>query len=236
MRANAVSASARTIDTHEEHDDDREEHPVGAGHRGVSSARAASRVRLRLELAERVEQLALATLHRAWRRARRRGRSSSRCSDAVHDEQRELVVERSTRARAPGARATDGQITTSPSTIGGSSASIGEPGPRPPSSGRRPLGTLVVVDREREHVGRAGAVEEALVEIGDRRSRRRRSATARRRAARAPRRATSRARRIQRAEVDRRPPTARRSRRRSTRSSRRPRRALASSRSASLRS
>ncbi len=64
--------------------------------------------------------------------------------------------------------------------------------------GPAPAGHEVVVDREREHVGRAGAAEEALVEVGDRRARRRRSTTARRRRGRAPRSSTSWARRTQR--------------------------------------
>ena len=102
----------------------------------------------------------------------------------VHDEQRELVVERTPALASPGGCATVGHTTTSPSSVGGSPGSVGAPGPRPPWSGWRPPGGSVVVHREREHVGRAVAAEEALVQLGDRRARRRTAATSRRRSER----------------------------------------------------
>ena len=188
-RAHGCGSCARTrsrparaqIDDDEEHDDRR---------RG-----SASRCRSRLSAALGVGCLG-STLPEAAPAARVLGVASSAASSllgvvvveqvqhAVHDEQRELVVERCRRAPAPGAAATVGHTTTSPS----SDRRLARARPatraraRPRRAGGRRAARSSSIGNASTSVGPVAA-EEALVQLGDRRPRRRRSATSRRRAA-----------------------------------------------------
>ena len=123
----------------------------------VASPRSLARV-------EAVEQLALALA--AWPPPRRSSAWSmpEHVQDAVHDEQRDLVVVGAGVGRARCAAATSGQMTTSPSSerqLVGSTR--WRPGPVRPMSGDRPPSTSVVVDREGEHVGGALLAQEPLL-------------------------------------------------------------------------
>ena len=88
--------------------------------------------------------------------------------DAVHDEQRDLVVGGPAvlgRLRGRDLRADD-DVADEARRL--AAPRPGAPGPRPPWSGWRPAEDDVVVHREREDVGRAGPAQEPLVQVGDR--------------------------------------------------------------------
>ena len=156
MRTNAVSAMREPDRREEQHDDDGEDRPVGCRSRlGSRRRRARARAARKRSSSSRSRRcIALGVV------AARRGRSSKQVQHAVHDEQRELVVERDaacSRAWRCATVGADHDVAEHDRRVVGS---LGGAGPRPPSSGWRPPGVLVV-DREREHVGRAVAAEEA---------------------------------------------------------------------------
>ena len=156
MRVSAVSARARNRRGDEQHDDRRR----SRRRRRTSSSTASTAVRATgrgRAAVEAVEQLALARLHGRGLVVGSAWSMPEHVEDAVHDEQRDLVVVGAGVRRARCAAATAGQITTSPSrsgsVVGVGAAAVRAGGRRRRASGRR--STSVVVDREREHVGRA---------------------------------------------------------------------------------
>ena len=135
---------------HEEHQDPDEQQPVGSAH--GCHLRSSGRPRPARGLSEQLQQLAFSALHRL-RLTLLGVVVVQQMQDPVHDEQRELVVERRRRARrlALRDRRADDHVAEHDRRVVG----LGRRSRAPPAVvGPAPAGHEVVVDREREHVGR----------------------------------------------------------------------------------
>ncbi len=156
VRTRPVSASASSGGEADEQHEDSDNHPDDAA--GGADAVAAKIMPARLARGEvRGEQLLLAPLHRLCLVVRLVVHADQ-VQDAVHEQQRDLVVVASgvIRSVSPRDRGADDDV---------AEERVGrrQPGPVPP--GVRPAG--LVLDREGEHVGRPLMAEELLVQRGD---------------------------------------------------------------------
>ena len=134
----------------QEHDDDDDEDGV-LGLEARRRQERGARSRPRTDPVEALQQLLLERLH-PFGLGVLLVVHAEQVEQPVHDQQRHLVVERDL-VLLRVAAATDGQMTTSPSSVSApSSADV--PGPGAAEVGRAPGRARLVLDGERQHVGR----------------------------------------------------------------------------------